>query len=76
MKSVDYLGMTEDATKAIISNRELQSYDFERAQDLVSIFLGEGNKKSAENLGLEMVESKNGYVLVTPEEKFSSEKIR
>lgn len=74
MKSVDYLGMTEDAVKAIISNRELQSYDFERAQDLVSIFLGEGNKESAENLGLEMVESKNGYVLVTSEEKFSSEK--
>lgn len=38
MKNVDYLGMTEDAVKAIISNRELQSFDFERAQDLVSIF--------------------------------------
>ncbi|NOJ99793.1 hypothetical protein HMI51_43865, partial [Corallococcus coralloides] len=58
MKNVDYLGMTEDAAKAIISNRELQSYDFERAQDLVSIFLGEGDKKSAESLGLELVESK------------------
>lgn len=74
MKSLDYIGITEEAAKAIITNRELQSIDFENSQSLISLFNGAPDKCSDELLGVRYVVSKSGGVLTAINEQFSGEK--
>lgn len=74
MKTVEYIGLTEEATRKIISNRELQSHDFILSQNLVCIFQGLGSIDNAEKIGVNLIESKSGYILLCPNEKYSSEK--
>ncbi|QCR37278.1 UvrD-helicase domain-containing protein [Nissabacter sp. SGAir0207] len=74
MKSANFIGLTEEATKIIISNRELQSSDFMLSQNLTKLFTGWADKILTEELGLLFLESKSGYVIISPQEKFSSEK--
>ncbi|WP_338848118.1 UvrD-helicase domain-containing protein [Massilia sp. W12] len=74
MKFVDYIGITEGAVKAIVTNREFQSIDFENSQDLISLFKGSPDKFNNELLGVRCIESKKGVVLTAVNEQFSSEK--
>jgi len=74
MKSVDYIGFTEESVRLIISNRELQSFDFQIASNLISIFRGEARSECADAIGLQMIEMKTGQIFLSPKEKFSSEK--
>lgn len=74
MKNADFIGLTEESTRIIISNRELQSSDFLLSQNLILLFTGLADKNAAEEIGLFLVELKSGYVLISPEEKYSTEK--
>ncbi|MDG9890431.1 UvrD-helicase domain-containing protein [Pseudomonas juntendi] len=74
MKSIDFLGITEESAKAIISNRELQSIDFETSASLISILNGRGESQDAGVIGLRLITYKNGQILLSPGEAYNSEK--
>ncbi|HEI9728005.1 TPA: UvrD-helicase domain-containing protein [Serratia marcescens] len=74
MKSADYVGLTEDAVRAVISNRELQSHDFLKSQNLINLMTGCGSDEDAKQVGLKFIKNKFGYILVAQDEGFSSEK--
>ncbi|MBA4058234.1 MAG: hypothetical protein C0490_26190, partial [Marivirga sp.] len=74
MKSFEYVGITEEAAKQIVTNRELQSVDFASSQDLMRIFLGDSTSINENLLGVRGLYGKNGCVLIASGEKFSLEK--
>lgn len=72
--SADYIGLTENAAGIILSNRGLQSSDFSLSENLISIFRGDGGEHNGKNIGLNLTNYKNGYVLTSPTEEFSAQK--
>lgn len=73
MKS-EYLLITEEAAKKIISKRELQSVDFAASMVVVDIFTGKGTDAQASDIGLRMAEVKNGQILVAIGESYALSK--
>ena len=73
MKSLEYIGITEDAAKKIITSRELQSVDFEQSEILIRLFLGI-NATEEKIPGIKKVIRKNGCVITSIDEKYSIEK--
>lgn len=70
----DFVGLTENAASIILSNRGLQSSDFSLSDNLIRIFRGKGDELNGKNIGLNLINYRNGYVLVSPTEDFSSHK--
>lgn len=74
MRSLEYIGITEDAAKQIITSRELQSVDFEQSQSLVELFSGVVAEQFEAQIGLKYLHAKNGGVLIAKNEEYSNEK--
>ncbi|MFZ4962864.1 hypothetical protein ACL9RJ_01245 [Pseudomonas sp. Mn2068] len=74
MKLIDFIGITEESAKAIISNRELQSVDFETSRSLINILCRCGGVQDASAIGLKLISYKNGQILTFPGEQYRSEK--
>lgn len=74
MKSLDFVGITEEAAKQIVTNRELQSVDFEQSHKLTLIFTGEWTGNTSDLPGIQMIGSKSGCILIARGENYSAEK--
>ena len=74
MKSIEFLGITEEAAKLIIGLRELQSVDFETSHSLLSLVSRNGQPEDAAAIGLRLHTFKNGQILTIPNEKYNTEK--
>ncbi|NWD50556.1 UvrD-helicase domain-containing protein [Pseudomonas gingeri] len=74
MKLTEFLGITEESAKAIISNRELQSIDFSTSMSLINILCGRGEPQDAGAIGLKLIPYKSGQILFAPGEQYNSEK--
>ena len=74
MKSLEYIGITEEAAKSIITNRELQSSDFEQSSILINLFLALQQEENSAISGLNYKFIKNGCILTAKGEKYSVEK--
>jgi len=74
MKSLEYIGITEDAAKQIIASRELQSVDFEQSHTLITLFSGFMPEEFEARVGVKCIEFKNGCVLIAKSEEYFTEK--
>jgi len=74
MKSLEYVGISEEAAKQIVMTRELQSVDFANSKELINIVLGQLESVNEKVLGVKLLRVKNGCILTTSSEKYSSEK--
>ena len=71
---LEYVGITEEAAKQIVTNRELQSVDFEQSHKLTGMFIGKWSGGVSELPGIDIVGCKNGCIMIGRGESYSSEK--
>lgn len=66
-----FICITQSAARHIISNRELQSNDFEKASSLLDLLFNDSNNNE---IGLQAIPCKAGKIIIANGEKFSTEK--